>query len=167
VISLDFVTGSPLSTGFDSILVIIDYLTKMVQFVPTTFKASDVDVALFFLNIFRLHGLPKRVISDKYRCQYVWANLGCGTAYDTQTDGQAERLSHQLLPLGPQLFPLSNLLTILHLIQLPGKLHFCNSGKNPAHPLHCTLNLTLDHAPEVSLDFTTQLKAAWHDARNS
>jgi len=37
-ISADFITKLPLAQGYDSILVIVDRLTKMVYFVPTTEK---------------------------------------------------------------------------------------------------------------------------------
>ena len=66
MISLDFVTGLPTSSGYDSILVILDYLAKMGHFIPTTCNSSAVQVAhLFIDNIFRLHGLSKSIASDR------------------------------------------------------------------------------------------------------
>jgi len=37
-ISVDFITKLPLAQGYDSILVVVDQLTKMVYFIPTTEK---------------------------------------------------------------------------------------------------------------------------------
>jgi len=39
-ISVDFITKLPLAQGYDSILVVVDRLTKMVYFIPTTEKIS-------------------------------------------------------------------------------------------------------------------------------
>jgi len=39
-ISADFITKLPLAQGYDSILVVVDRLTKMVHFVPTTERTS-------------------------------------------------------------------------------------------------------------------------------
>jgi len=36
----DFITKLPLAQGYDSILVVVDQLTKMVYFIPTTEKTS-------------------------------------------------------------------------------------------------------------------------------
>ena len=65
-ISMDFVTGLPWSDGFDSILVIVDRLTKMSHFIPCRSDCSARDLAdLFIDKIFRLHGLPDTIISDR------------------------------------------------------------------------------------------------------
>ena len=37
-ILVDFITKLPLAQGYDSILVVVDQLTKMVHFIPTTEK---------------------------------------------------------------------------------------------------------------------------------
>ena len=37
-ISADFITKLPIAQGYDSILVVVDRLTKMVYFIPTTEK---------------------------------------------------------------------------------------------------------------------------------
>ena len=39
-ISADFITKLPLAQGYDSILVVVDWLTKMVHFILTTEKTS-------------------------------------------------------------------------------------------------------------------------------
>ena len=65
-ISADFITKLPLAQGYSSILVVVDWLTKMVHFVPTTEKTSAEGLAkLFRDNVWKLHGLPKSIISDR------------------------------------------------------------------------------------------------------
>jgi hypothetical protein len=50
----------------DAIMVVVDKLSKETHFIPikSTFKAIDV-VDIFMKEIFRLHGLPKTIISDR------------------------------------------------------------------------------------------------------
>jgi len=65
-ISVDFITKLPLAQGYDSILVVVDWLTKIVHFIPTTEKTSAKRLArLFRDNVWKLHGLPESIISDK------------------------------------------------------------------------------------------------------
>jgi len=47
-ISADFITKLPLAQGYDSILVVVDWLTKMVHFIPTTEKTSAEGLARLF-----------------------------------------------------------------------------------------------------------------------
>jgi hypothetical protein len=67
VISMDFIVGLPLTARRnDSIFVVVDALTKSSHFIPvhTTYQAPD--IAIFFISeIVRLHGVPKRIISDR------------------------------------------------------------------------------------------------------
>jgi len=70
-ISVDFITKLPLAQGYDSILVVVDRLTKIVYFIPTTEKILAEGLAkLFRDNIWKLHSLPKSIISDR-RPQFV------------------------------------------------------------------------------------------------
>jgi len=62
----DFITKLPLAQGYDSILVVVDRLTKIVHFIPTTEKTSAEGLArLFRDNMWKLHGLPESIRSDK------------------------------------------------------------------------------------------------------
>jgi len=62
----DFITKLPLVQGYDSILVVVDRLTKMVHFIPTTEKTSAEGLArLFRDNVWKLHGLLESIISDR------------------------------------------------------------------------------------------------------
>ena len=100
-ITADFITKLPLAQGYDAILVVCDRLTKMVHFVPTTEKTSAEGLArLFRDHVWKLHGLPESIISDR-GAQFA-ANLmeelnqmlgietKLSTAFHPQTDGQTE-----------------------------------------------------------------------------
>ena len=47
-ISADFITKLPLVQGYDSILVVVDWFTKMAHFVPTTEKTTAEGLARLF-----------------------------------------------------------------------------------------------------------------------
>ena len=62
----DFITKLPLAQRYDSILVVVDKLTKMVYFIPTIEKILVEELArLFRNNVWKLHGLSKSIILDK------------------------------------------------------------------------------------------------------
>jgi len=65
-ISADFITKLPLAQEYDLILVVVDRLTKIVYFIPTTEKTSAEGlVQLFRDNVWKLHSLPESIISDR------------------------------------------------------------------------------------------------------
>ena len=55
--TLDFVTDLPLARGFNCVLTIIDYLTKLIHLIPCTMGADKLSAAqvakLLFENIVR------------------------------------------------------------------------------------------------------------------
>jgi len=65
-ISADFITKLPLAQGYNSILVVVDRLTKIVHFILTMEKTLAEGLArLFRDNVWKLHGLPESIISDR------------------------------------------------------------------------------------------------------
>ena len=106
-ISADFIMKLPLAQGYDSILVVIDRLTKMAHFIPTTEKTTAEGLArLFRDNVWKLHSLPESIISDR-ELQFAAgvirelnAMLGIdsklSTVFHPQTDGQTERMNQEL-----------------------------------------------------------------------
>jgi len=63
---VDFIIKLPVSKDYDSILVVCNRFSKMLYFVATTEKITVKGLArLFRDNVWKLHGLPKSVISDK------------------------------------------------------------------------------------------------------
>ena len=85
----------------DCIYVVVDKLIKFAHFyaISTDYSAIQV-VELFFREVFRLHGLPQNVVSDKdsqFICTFwrelfklVGTELKPSTSYHPQTDGQTE-----------------------------------------------------------------------------
>ena len=65
-ISADFITKLPLVQEYDSILVVVDRLTKIVHFIPTTEKTLAEGLArLFRDNVWKLHRLLESIISNR------------------------------------------------------------------------------------------------------
>ncbi|KAF7760451.1 hypothetical protein Agabi119p4_11127 [Agaricus bisporus var. burnettii] len=65
-VSVDFIVKLPESQGMDSILVVCDRFSKMAHFIPTTETTSALGLAkLFRDHVWKLHGLPETVISDR------------------------------------------------------------------------------------------------------
>ena len=64
---MDFITQlPPTKMGHDAILVFVDRFTKMVHFAPTNTDVSAIETArLFTEHVFRLHGQPKSIVSDR------------------------------------------------------------------------------------------------------
>ena len=88
-------------------MVVVNKLSKATHFIPvkTTYKAANI-VDIFLKQIFRLHGIPKAIISDrdpKFTGKF-WKSLFKGinttlnfsTSFHTQTDGQTERVNQVL-----------------------------------------------------------------------
>lgn len=65
-VSMDFIVFLPNSEGFTAIFVVVDRLTKMAHFIPTTNDIDAVGTAILYRdNVFKLHGLPDSIISDR------------------------------------------------------------------------------------------------------
>ena len=64
---MDFVVGLPTTVGgYDSILVVVDRLTKSAHFIPVRVKYTAEKLAeLYISQIVRLHGVPVSIISDR------------------------------------------------------------------------------------------------------
>ena len=104
IISLDFITGLPKNQSQnDSIMVVVDKLSKAAHFIPVKTTYKDANIADIFLKqIFQLHGVPKVIISDRDPkfIGHFWKSLFKGlnttlnfsTSFHPQTDGQTERV---------------------------------------------------------------------------
>ena len=70
-ISVDFVGPLPVSDGYNMIMVVVDRLSKMQHYISCTAKetkngtSAPAMARLFLDHIFRLHGLPETIVSDR------------------------------------------------------------------------------------------------------
>ena len=65
-LTVDFITKLPVVAGKNAILVVCNRLSKMTHFVATTEETSVEELArLFRNNVWKLHGLPESVVSDR------------------------------------------------------------------------------------------------------
>jgi len=103
----DFITKLPLAQGYNAILVVCDHFSKIAHFIATTKKTSVEGLAkLFWDHIWKLHGLPESIISDrgvqfavgmmKELNNLLGIQIKLSTAYHPQTDGQIERINQEL-----------------------------------------------------------------------
>ncbi len=106
-ISMDFVMPLPKSKGYTGILVVVDRLTKMAHFLPIRKDITAMEtVKELMKHIFKLHGLPDKIISDRGSqfaaqvIQEMYKRLDIKTAlsmaYHPQTDGQTERVNQDM-----------------------------------------------------------------------
>jgi hypothetical protein len=101
---MDFVTGLPSSEGCDAIWVVVDRLTKQRHLIPCRTDVDAKDLAdMFIREVFRHHGLPLTIISDrgpqfiaafwKRLCERLGIDHRMSTPFHPQTDGQTERMN--------------------------------------------------------------------------
>ncbi|KAJ9533242.1 hypothetical protein QJQ45_018338 [Haematococcus lacustris] len=105
---MDLITKLPsASHGFDAICVFVDRLSKMVHFVPCKESMNAKGFARLFVdNVFKLHGLPKDMVSDRgphfhntfwHHVQKLLGMRGSlSSSYHPQSDGQTERYNRVL-----------------------------------------------------------------------
>jgi hypothetical protein len=63
---MDFIEALPKSDGKDTILVVMDKLTKYTHFISMSHPfPTKMVVQLFIDNIFKLYGLPLVIITDR------------------------------------------------------------------------------------------------------
>jgi len=85
----------------------VDQLTKIVHYIPTIEKTSAKGLArLFKDNVWKLHGLPESIISDrgpqfttglmKELNEMLRIKSKLSMVFHSQTDGQTERVNQEL-----------------------------------------------------------------------
>ena len=98
---MDFITGLPNSYGFNTILVVVDRLSKYGHFIALKGDYTSKFVAeLFMTHVVKLHGMPKSIVSDRDKVftSNFWKNLfqlqgttlAMSSTYHPQSDGQSE-----------------------------------------------------------------------------
>jgi transposase InsO family protein len=105
---MDFIVRLPhTQDGYDSIWVTVDRLTKVAHFIPVKTTYSGAQLAeLYMSRIVCLHGVPKKIVSDrgtqftsrfwKRLHESMDTKLNFSSAYHPQTDGQMKRTNQML-----------------------------------------------------------------------
>src|SRR5882724_796841 len=101
IISVDLITGLPQSHGYDTIMAVVDCLSKRAHAITMTSDVMASGVAWQFRDhMWKLHGLPEEVISNQGTQfvlnfthnlgQLLKIRLAASPAYHLQMDGQME-----------------------------------------------------------------------------
>ena len=104
---MDFLEGLPNSKGMTVIWVIVDRLNKYAHFLSLAHPYTAASIAKMFLdNTYKLHGLPRMIVSDKDKVfiskfwqelfKLLGTQLHLSTSYHPQTDGQIEVVNKSL-----------------------------------------------------------------------
>ena len=65
MLSVNFIVKLPLSSGHDTVMTVVDSVSKWTHFIPTHITVTAKGTARLFLHqVWKLHGLPKYVVSD-------------------------------------------------------------------------------------------------------
>lgn len=107
VITMNFIEGLQVSHSYNCIMVIVDKFSKYAHFLPLSHPFTAYKVAMLFMeHIFKLHGLPESIVSDRDKVftSTLWkelfrlagTTLQMSSAYHPQTDGQTERVNQCL-----------------------------------------------------------------------
>ena len=105
---MDFITGLPNNfQQHDSIMVVVNKLSKVAHFIPIKSTYKVVNIAYIFMkDIFRLHSVSKVTISDRHTnftgnfwkalFKGLGTQLNFSTAYHPQKYGKTERVNQVL-----------------------------------------------------------------------
>ena len=105
--SVDFIVELPDSGEYDTIMVVVDSLSKCAHFIPTTTTVTSEGSTQLYLNhVWKLYGLPHCVVSDqglqfvskltKEVYHLLGIELASSTSYHPQSDGQTEWVNQEL-----------------------------------------------------------------------
>ena len=106
-ITVDVIRPLPRSDNKDTISVIVDYFSKMIRLIATTTSISLAEVArIYWDNIWKLHSIPKKIISNRgpqfsstfmgELCKALGIKRAMSTAYYSQSDRQTERINQEV-----------------------------------------------------------------------
>jgi len=106
-LSVDFVVELPESSGHDAVMTVVNAVSKRVHFIPTHTTVTAEGAARLFLHyVWKLHGLPKRIVSDhgpqfvalftKELYRLLGIRISSSTAWHPQTDRQTEHINQEL-----------------------------------------------------------------------
>ena len=98
-VSMAFIEGLPKPASYNCILVVVDKFSKYAHFIPLSHPFTAFQVVIVYLqHVYKLHGLPKAMISDRDKIftNNLWkelfkllgTDLHMSSAYHPQSNGQ-------------------------------------------------------------------------------
>ena len=103
---MDFIMKLPEAHGFDAVMNVVNSVPKCAHFIPTNTTITAAGATCLFLHVWKLHGLPWVVVSDRgvqfvhkftrelYRLLGI--HITASTAYHPQMDGQTKHVNQEL-----------------------------------------------------------------------
>ena len=189
-ISMDFIVELPSTARKSTVaLVFVDRFTKMMHVAPTSTPCDAEKTAqLFIHHVFRYHGMPKRIVSDRDSrflsafWQELMSRLGCqtlmSTAYHPQTDGQTERSNRILEEMircycdeftntwDDQLDVLEFAYNNSYQSSIKSTPFYVNQGKHPALPTTLALGLENDTKVTTASELIQNMASARYAAKH-
>ena len=164
IISLDFSTYPPKSSGLRSILVLKCYFSRMAHFIPTNTIVDAVETAeLLIQKIFRLHPFTKAIVSDRYskftsKCwKHVFRSLHTQFRFSNclhpETNGQTECLNRTL-----------EIMLTSYVTKYPV---LCSLRKRSPNLLDVVISDIVDHSPAESSSSLRTIQDWWTDSRDA
>ena len=174
-ISMDFIKQLPPSSGFTSILVVVDRLSKQCIFIPTHDTITSPELTkLFLLHVFSKHGVPSHITSDRGMefVSHFFHSLGKAldirlhftSGYHLEGNGQTERMNQTLEQYlriysnyqqdnWPELLPLAEL-SYNNTLSATTRVSpfFANKGYHPNITVHPECDLSSARAREYSIN---------------
>jgi len=106
-ISIDVIGPLPRLEDKDAILVVVDRFSKMIRLIATTTSISSSKVARIYQDdIWKIYGIPKKIISDRgpqfasifmgQLCKALGIKRAMSTVYHLQIDSQTERINQKV-----------------------------------------------------------------------
>ena len=185
-ITMDFIVKLPLSKDtitdikHDSILVVVDRLTKYAHFIPWKEKGNTKDLAKVILKeIIANHGIPQSIITDRGKLftskfwntwtQQLGTKIKLSTAYHSRTDRQTEQTNQTLEQYLRHYinFKQKNWIDLLPLAQFAYNNHqhsttrispfYANYGKHPNWDLNNNITTSTSEAATTKINKIVKL----------
>jgi hypothetical protein len=111
VVTVNFIANFPrIMKKHDSIMVVVDKLTKETHFIPVKTTHKEANIAeVYMKQIVRLHGVPNVIVSDRDQklTSNFWkglfkrfgTNINLSTMYHPESDGKIERTNRIIVGL--------------------------------------------------------------------
>jgi transposase InsO family protein len=166
-IAMDFIGPLPTShigeEKFNNLWVIVDRFSSMVHLIPTTTTVTAEQCGRLYLdNVFRLHGLPLSIVSDrdakftgafwKKLHQLLGTDLLMSTAYHPQTDGKTEKTNSTVLQILRNWVNSQGTDWAQHLPRVEFAFNSAEGSSTKQTPFQINYGFSPRHLPPISID---------------